>query len=180
MPHGSLTTLPSTSSVSPLRSATSIASMMYKFWSPYCVLSSPWACTSSFCRVLRISKGLRALATVSPVLGPNHVILGWFSNRTGTSVDDWKARGKDYTRLLVPNLPLCYWSSHLFDLRAPSSSDAPVLLLNQPIVQRLDEQSLVLQVGDWLGQSPVPIHQEQYRNLEYYKSLSFGPLSWLS
>ena len=134
----------------------------------------------SFCRVLCFSKGLRALATVSPVLGPNHVILGWFSNRTGTSVDDWKARGKDSTRLLVPNLPLCYWSSHLFDLRAPSSSDALVLLLSQPIVQRLDEQSLVLQVGDWLGQSPVPINQEQYRNLEYYKSLSFGPLSWLS
>ena len=55
-------------------------------------------------------------------------------NSTGTSVDDWKARGKDYTRLPVPNLPLCYYSSHLFDLRAPSSSDVPVLLLNQPIV----------------------------------------------
>ena len=61
-------------------------------------------------------------------------IQGWFSNRTGTSVDDWKARGKDYTRLPVPNLPLCYWSSHLFDLCAPSSSDVPVLLLNRPIV----------------------------------------------
>ena len=34
----------------------------------------------------------------------------------------------------MPNLPLCYWSSHLFDLRAPSSSDVPVLLLHQPIV----------------------------------------------
>ena len=43
-------------------------------------------------------------------------------------------RGKDYTRLPVPNLPLCYWSSHLFDLGAPSSSDVPVLFLNQPIV----------------------------------------------
>ena len=61
-------------------------------------------------------------------------IQGWFSNRTRTSVDDWKARGKDYTRLPVPNFPLCYWSSHLFDLGAPSSSDVPVLLLNQPIV----------------------------------------------
>ena len=44
--------------------------------------------------------------------------LGWFSNRTGTSVDDRKARGKDYTRPPVPNLPLCYWSGQLFDLRA--------------------------------------------------------------
>ena len=32
----------------------------------------------------------------------------------------------------VPNLPLCHWPSQLFDLRAPSSTDVPVLLLNQP------------------------------------------------
>ena len=32
------------------------------------------------------------------------------------------------------NLLLCHWSSQLFDLRAPSSTDVPVLLLNQPIV----------------------------------------------
>ena len=37
------------------------------------------------------------------------------------------------TRLPVPNLPLCHWSSQLFDLREPSSTDVPVLLLNQPI-----------------------------------------------
>ena len=36
--------------------------------------------------------------------------------------------------LPVLNLPLCHWSSQLFDLRAPSSTDVPVLLLNQPIV----------------------------------------------
>ena len=30
------------------------------------------------------------------------------------------------------NLLLCHWSSQLFDLRAPSSTDVPVLLLNQP------------------------------------------------
>ena len=29
------------------------------------------------------------------------------------------------------NLPLRHWSSQLFDLRAPSSTDVPVLLLNQ-------------------------------------------------
>ena len=34
--------------------------------------------------------------------------------------------------LLVPNLPLCDWSSQLFDLHAPSSTDVPALLLNQP------------------------------------------------
>ena len=27
---------------------------------------------------------------------------------------------------------LCHWSRQLFDLRAPSSTDLPVLLLNQP------------------------------------------------
>ena len=59
--------------------------------------------------------------------------LGWFSNRMGTSVDNVKARGKDWTRLPVPNLPLCHWWSQLFDLRAPSSTDVPVLLLNQRI-----------------------------------------------
>ena len=55
-----------------------------------------------------------------------------FSIRTGTSVDDGKAHGMDKTRLPVPNLQLCHWSSHLFNLRAPSSTDVPVLLLNQP------------------------------------------------
>ena len=60
--------------------------------------------------------------------------LGWFSNRTGTSVDDGKARGKDWTRLPVLNLLLCHWSSQLFDLRASSSTDVPVLLLNQPTI----------------------------------------------
>ena len=34
-------------------------------------------------------------------------------------------------RLPVPNLPLSHWSSQLSDLRAPSSTDVPVLLLNQ-------------------------------------------------
>ena len=63
-----------------------------------------------------------------------YVPLGWYSNRTGTSVDDGKAREKDWTRLPVPNLQLCYWSSQLFNLRAPSSFDVPVLLPNQPII----------------------------------------------
>ena len=38
------------------------------------------------------------------------------------------------------NLPLCHWSSQLFDLRAPLSTDVPVLLLNQPII--VSEQSM--------------------------------------
>ena len=58
----------------------------------------------------------------------------WWSNRTGTSADDWKARLKDWTWLPVRNLLLCHWSSQLFDWRAPSSTDIPILLLSQPIV----------------------------------------------
>lgn len=49
-----------------------------------------------------------------------------------TSVDNGKARGKVLTRLPVLNLPLCHWSSKFFDLRTPSLTDVPVLLLNQP------------------------------------------------
>ena len=30
----------------------------------------------------------------------------------------------------MPNLPFCHWSSQLFDLRAQSSTDVPVLLIN--------------------------------------------------
>ena len=49
----------------------------------------------------------------------------------GTSVNEGKACRKDYSWLLVLNLPLCHWSSQLFDLHVPSSTDVPVLLLNQ-------------------------------------------------
>ena len=34
-------------------------------------------------------------------------------------------------RLPLPNLPLCHWSSQVFNLRTPSSTDVPVLILNQ-------------------------------------------------
>ena len=54
------------------------------------------------------------------------ILIGWFSNRTGTSLDDGKTRGKNLTRLPESNLPPCHWSCQLFDLRVP------VLLLNQP------------------------------------------------
>ena len=62
------------------------------------------------------------------------LMLGWLSNRMGTSVDDGKARGKDQTRLPVPNLPICRWSSQLFDLGVSSSAGVPVLMLNPPII----------------------------------------------
>ena len=52
--------------------------------------------------------------------------------KNGNVSDDGKARGKDLNRLPVPNLPLCQWSSQLFDLRAQSSTDVPVPSLNQP------------------------------------------------
>ena len=70
-------------------------------------------------------------------------VLGWFSNSMGTSFDDRKARGKDKTRLPVPNLTLSHWSSQLFDLRAPSSTDVSVLLLNQPIIRGVSDSKVV-------------------------------------
>ena len=39
---------------------------------------------------------------------------------------------EDCTQLPVLNLPLCHWSSKFFDLHTPTSTDVPVLLLNQP------------------------------------------------
>ena len=60
------------------------------------------------------------------------VIIGRCNNKSGTSFDDGRARRKEETRLPVSNFPLSHWSSQLFDLRAPSSTDVPVLLLNQP------------------------------------------------
>ena len=38
----------------------------------------------------------------------------------------------------MPNLPLCHWSSQLFDLCAPSSTNVPALLLNQAISKTSD------------------------------------------
>ena len=49
----------------------------------------------------------------------------------------------------MPNLPLCDWSSQLFDLRAPSSTDVPVLLLNQPVDVNLP--GFVSITETWLG-----------------------------
>ena len=44
----------------------------------------------------------------------------------------------------MPNLSLCHWSSQLFDLRVPSSTDVPVLLLNQSIYFQLARTSTTL------------------------------------
>ena len=41
---------------------------------------------------------------------------------------------KNETLLPVPSLPLCHWSSQLFELHVPSSIDVLILLLNQPNV----------------------------------------------
>ena len=56
----------------------------------------------------------------------------WFSNRTGNVIRRRERARKGLNATFVANLPLRHWSSQLFDLRAPSSTDVPVLLLNQP------------------------------------------------
>ena len=75
-------------------------------------------------------------------------LIGWFSNRTGTSFDDGKARGNDLIRLPVPNLPLGHWSSQLFDLNAPSSTDVHVLFLNQPRIEEISYSFYNLKVSN--------------------------------
>ena len=96
-------------------------------------------------------------------LGPRLLLLliDWSSNRTGTSVDDGKARGKDWTLLPVANLPLCHWSSHLFDLRASSSTEVSVLLLNQPNVIEVNNRSSRLASSEKQQRS----HVRQYYNV---------------
>ena len=92
---------------------------------------------------LYVGRSMNALVFFFAALAEVQVAVlsvGWFSNRTGTSFNDGKARGKDYTRLPVHNLPLSHWSSQLFYLRATSSTDVPVLLLNQPGVQSSTER----------------------------------------
>ena len=51
--------------------------------------------------------------------------IGRFSNRTGTSDDDGGAHGMVWIVFLFDRI----W---IFVVRAPSSSEVPVLLLNQP------------------------------------------------
>ena len=51
------------------------------------------------------------------------------------------------------NLPLCDWSFQLFDLCALSSTDVPVLLLNQPINETCGDKGSVR--GD--GKEEIPI-----------------------
>ena len=59
---------------------------------------------------------------------------GYSSNIRLILADLATERGKQAERwLLVPNLLLRYWSSQLFGLRMPLSTDIPVLLQNQPI-----------------------------------------------
>ena len=57
------------------------------------------------------------------------------------------------------NLPLCLWSSQLFDLRAPSSTDAPVLLLNpayflnDDFFRGIQLQDRCLMLSAWLSRN---------------------------
>ena len=82
-------------------------------------------------------------------LPPSVQVIGWFSNRTGTSVDDcarksnnridqWQS-GKLGTGSRVLSFPLAY----------PSSNDVPVLLLNQP------------------NKRPAPCLSEAYMRVKY-------------
>ena len=56
------------------------------------------------------------------------------------------------------NLLLCHWSSQLFDLRASSSTDVPVLLLSQPNV--------------WFKASSIFVHLQS----KFYKRLSYNEI----
>ena len=46
------------------------------------------------------------------------------------------------------NLPLSYWSSQLFHLHVPLSTDVPVLLLNQPIGEGEGDAYFKLTLGN--------------------------------
>ena len=70
-------------------------------------------------------------------------LLDWFSNWTGMSVDDRNV-----------NFPLSYWSSQLFHLRAPLSTDVPILLLNQSVGE-VGGGCLFL---NWRRNLPLAIH----------------------
>ena len=56
----------------------------------------------------------------------------WFPRELTSGERAQKARRKHSIRLTVSKLSLCHWSSQLFGLRVPLSTDVPVLLLNQP------------------------------------------------
>ena len=68
----------------------------------------------------------------------------------GTSDDDGKAGGNDWTRLPVPNLRLCHWSIQFSNICkpeeawSPSSTDVPVLLLSRPFDGNLGTPHLML------------------------------------
>ena len=57
------------------------------------------------------------------------------------------------------NLPLCHWSSQLFHLRAQSSTDAPVLLLNpayflnDDFFRGIQNQDRYLKLSAWLSRN---------------------------
>ena len=91
---------------------------------------------------------------VSLTQGKALLSKGWFSNRTGTTVDDGKAHREDWTRLPVPNLPLCHWSSQLTYLRAPSSTDVPFCCFFEGIIYSINTGlNLSCSERRWLGEN---------------------------
>ena len=106
--------------------------------------------------------------------------IGWFSNGTGTSVDNGKAREDDLILLPVPNLSLCHWSSQLFDLRAPSSTDVPVLFLNQPNVWNAQNTIWSRAFGTSITRNPITHAFDHLSRETYAKQNAGGKAFWPS
>ena len=70
--------------------------------------------------------------TQPPFRGPNGIFLGKFSNRTVTSVDNGKRAESTKHDFQCPTCRSAIGQASFFNLRAQSSTDVPVLLLNQP------------------------------------------------
>ena len=63
---------------------------------------------------------------------PHWMMTGRFSKDNVTSIENTKARGKEWPRLPVLSFPLCHWSIQFWDLRAPSLlSSRSLSLLNE-------------------------------------------------
>ena len=63
---------------------------------------------------------------------PHWMMIGRFSKDNVTSIENTKARGKEWPRLPVLSFPLCHWSIQFWDLRAPSLlSSRSLSLLNE-------------------------------------------------
>ena len=98
-----------------------------------------WTVCAIFSSLYEIKKQIAAIKTCK-IAGQQKRLFGWFSNRTGTSVDDcarksnnWldqRQRGKFGTGSPVKSFPRDF----------PSSIDFPVLSLNQPFKRELKQR----------------------------------------